>query len=172
MIDAPDWNAATIWDSDETSGLGLATGVAADDYQLATGGFANNFTLAYPAPHSLRRNHTLEPWVGFADDAVFSEYGMSPYADGNATFTPAAISKGLTNFTGDYKGFQTWMEGFEGPHGAVHLTTGGDLGGDCPEDADAYCFANEGSPTWSANEPMFWMHHAVRLSPFSHHFSH
>jgi tyrosinase len=61
------------------------------------------------------------------------------------------------------------MEGFEGPHGAVHEIFGGDLGGYCPEDASEACFESEPSPTFSANEPIFWMHHAVSLThyPFS-----
>lgn len=36
-----------------------------------------------------------------------------------------------------------------------------DLAGNCPEDSNAYCKANGGGPTFSANEPLFWQHHAV-----------
>ena len=57
------------------------------------------------------------------------------------------------------------MEYFEGPHAAVHEIVGGDLGGYCPKDANEECFEAEPSPTFSANEPMFWLHHAVSTLP-------
>lgn len=55
------------------------------------------------------------------------------------------------------------MEYFEGPHSAVHEIMGGDLGGYCPENANAVCFEDEPSPTFSANEPLFWLHHGVSV---------
>jgi tyrosinase len=156
-LDSADPPAGTIWSDDSTSGLGQMIGVPTNDYVLGTGGFSSDFTLAYPASHGLRRNFTQKPWAVNAESWVFPD----PDLDANATFTPEVIDTAVASYTGDFKSFQKFIEGFEGPHGAVHLAMGGDLAGDCPKGSDAYCFANENSPTFSANEPMFWMHHAV-----------
>lgn len=153
----------TIWSDDSSSGLGQATGIESNDFVVGTGGFSSNFTLAYPSTHGLRRNFTLQPYTAFAGSSFFSDATI----DANATFTPEKINGLIANYTGDFKGFQKYMEGFEGPHGAVHEILGGDLGGYCPENANEACFANEPSPTYSANEPMFWIHHAVCISYWS-----
>jgi tyrosinase len=147
-----------MWSDDNTSGLGQLQGVESNDFVVGTGGFASDFTFAYPVSHGLRRNFTLQPWVAFAAD---TEIFTAPYQDTNASFTPAITDQLITNYTGDFKGFQKYMEGFEGPHGAVHEILGGDLGGYCPEDASEGCFEAAPSPIFSANEPLFWMHHAV-----------
>jgi tyrosinase len=112
------------------------------------------------------------------------EFFTEPAKEANTSFTAEVIDALVSGYVGDYKGFQTAMEAFEGPHGAVHEILGGfvffldlcvgessdtrqsrDLAGYCPEDASESCFDNEPSPTFSANEPLFWMHHAVSLSP-------
>lgn len=98
-------------------------GVADNDYVIGTGGFSSDFTLAYPATHGLRRNFTSEPWAAFAGSPYFPE----PYLEANDTFTPAAIDALVNGYVGDFKGFQKDMEGFEGPHGAVHLIMGGQV---------------------------------------------
>jgi tyrosinase len=159
--DSADVEGATLWSDDTNTGLGQAVGIVNEDFHVGTGGFASNFTLAYPATHPLRRNFTLEPWATFAG----SSYVPEPYRDANATFTPAAIAGIIANNTGDFKGFQAAIEYFEGPHGAVHEILGGDLAGYCPENANEACFENEPSPTFSANEPLFWLHHGVRSLP-------
>ncbi|KAF8857631.1 Di-copper centre-containing protein [Acephala macrosclerotiorum] len=156
-IDATNVEASTIWSDDTSYGLGQAVGVSSNDYVVGTGGFASDFTLAYPSSHGLRRNFTLEPYAAFADSSFFPD----PDIDANATFTAEKINGLIANYTGDFKGFQKYMEGFEGPHGAVHEILGGDLAGYCPENANEACFEAEPSPTFSANEPMFWMHHAM-----------
>ncbi|TVY82631.1 Tyrosinase ustQ [Lachnellula suecica] len=157
-LDAADFTGSDIWSDNTTSGLGQPTGVTDNDYVVGTGGFASDFALAYPLPHNLRRNYTLEPWVADVDEpTLFTE----PYKQANASFTPEVISAMISSYVGDFKGFQTAVEALEGPHSAVHEIMGGDLGGYCPENADAACFANEPSPTFSANEPLFWMHHGM-----------
>jgi tyrosinase len=83
---------------------------------------STNFTLAYPVSHGLRRNFTLQPWVDFTD---LAEFFTQLYKDANASFTPEVIDGLVANYTGDFKGFQTYMEGFEGPHSAVHESLGG-----------------------------------------------
>ncbi|KUJ14273.1 Di-copper centre-containing protein [Mollisia scopiformis] len=156
-IDAANVKDSTIWSDDASSGLGQPVGIASNDFVVGTGGFSSNFTLAYPTTHGLRRNFTLVPYSADAGSSFFPD----PDIDANATFTPAKINALIANYTGDFKGFQKYMEGFEGPHGSVHEILGGDLAGYCPEDANEACFDDEPSPTFSANEPMFWMHHAM-----------
>ena len=102
--------------------MGQAVGIADNDFVVGTGGFSSNFTLAYPVSHGLRRNFTLQPYINFASDGDFFP---EPYLDANATFTPEAINQAITNYIGDYKGFQKLIEGFQGPHGSVHEILGG-----------------------------------------------
>nr|GAT58369.1 di-copper centre-containing protein [Mycena chlorophos] len=143
-------------DYDPESGLG-GWGDPENDFSVPNGGFSNtsSFKLVYPSPHTLRRNFTLQPFLG--SPFLTNPAQQALYA--NATFTPAQYHKLVYDFVGDYKGFQTYFEGFNGSHGAVHLMMGGDLGGNCPKNAPAGCV--NGSPTFSANEPLFWMHHAM-----------
>ncbi|KAJ3866692.1 Di-copper centre-containing protein [Lentinula novae-zelandiae] len=106
-----------------------------------------------------------------------SNYRILPITLYDGTFTQSEVDKMVNGFVGDYKGFQVYMEGFEGAHGSVHEILGGqvmnfcnifleadvrdldsDLGGTCPSTAPANCTPG---PTFSANEPIFWMHHAM-----------
>ncbi|EIM81714.1 Di-copper centre-containing protein [Stereum hirsutum FP-91666 SS1] len=146
------YDSSMFQDSDPVSGLG-GWGDSSKDFEVQDGAFSS-FKLSYPAYHTLRRNFTLQPLVGDVGSAFISD----PYADANASFTPAEVSKMVNGFVGDYEGMQAYMEGFMGAHGMVHFILGGDLAGYCPADA-VNC--TDGSPTFSANEPMFWMHHAM-----------
>ncbi|KIK69068.1 hypothetical protein GYMLUDRAFT_635011 [Collybiopsis luxurians FD-317 M1] len=150
--DASDVYGSTMFqDSDPVSGLG-GWGNLSNDARVPDGGFSD-FKLSYPSYHTLRRNFTLQPYLG--DDPSFFP---DPELDANVTFTQSEVDKMVNGFVGDYEGFQKYMEGFQGAHGSVHVILGGDLGGTCPGDAPADC---EGGPTFSANEPLFWMHHAM-----------
>jgi len=133
------------------SGLG-GWGDPNDDYTVHDGGF-RNFQLAYPVPHHLRRNFTLLPWKDIALPLV-----TDPLKIGNTSFSASVIEALLETPAGDYKGFQTVLEATEGSHSGVHLITGGDLGGSCPKSAPSSCIPG---PTWSSNEPLFFMHHAM-----------
>ncbi|KAH9954003.1 Di-copper centre-containing protein [Russula dissimulans] len=150
-IDAPDFYESSFWkDSDPVSGLG-GWGDPAADYSVPDGGFSD-LHLSYPSPHILRRNFTLQPWeIPFV---LFTE----PDKIANSSFSAAVIEAVLESPVGDYKSFQEVLESPEGPHAAVHLIMGGDLGGTCPQNAPANC---TGGPTWSPNEPLFWMHHGM-----------
>ncbi|KAH9986888.1 Di-copper centre-containing protein [Russula compacta] len=150
-IDAPDFHGSSFWkDSDPLSGLG-GWGDPNADFSVPDGGF-RELHLSYPSPHVLRRNFTLRP---FGIPLVFF---TRPLLEANTSFSAPAIEKLLETPVGDYRGFQAAFEEFEAAHGAVHLITGGDLGGFCPSNAPPNC--TEG-PTWSPNEPLFWMHHAM-----------
>ncbi|KAK7692790.1 hypothetical protein QCA50_004423 [Cerrena zonata] len=151
-MDAGDFQHATIFEeSDYLSGLG-GWGDPSKDFSVPDGAFSD-FNVAYPSPHILRRNFTLQPFLPFASLDVFPE----PAKLANTSFTYAEISNLIANYTGDFKGFQKYFEFPEGAHSSVHLIMGGDLGGNCPSSA-VNC---TGGPTFSANEPLFWLHHAM-----------
>ena len=122
LLDSANVLEAGIWSDDHASGLGQAVGIPDNDFVVGTGGFSSNFTLAYPISHGLRRNFTLQPYVNFASAGDFFP---QLYLDANATFTPEVIDAAIAKYTGDYKGFQKFVEGFEGPHGSVHEILGG-----------------------------------------------
>jgi len=138
-------------DPDPVSGLG-GWGSSTQDFSVLDGGF-RTLTLSYPSRHVLRRNFTLQPYLG-QPPPFFTE----PAKLANTSFTPAEVAKMVNGFEGDFKGFQKYFESFEGAHGSVHLVLGGDLAGQCPINAPKNCTPG---PTWSANEPLFWMHHAM-----------
>ncbi|KAJ3781625.1 Di-copper centre-containing protein [Lentinula aff. detonsa] len=151
-IDAPNFFNSTVFqDFDPISGLG-GWGNLLNDAQVPNGAFSD-FKLSYPSYHTLRRNFTLQPYIG-QDPTLFTE----PYLYANTSFTQSEVDKMVSGFVGDYKGFQTYLEAFEGAHSSVHLIMGGDLGGTCPSTAPPDCTPG---PTFSANEPLFWMHHAM-----------
>lgn len=89
---------------------------------MGSGGFASDFTLAYPVTHSLRRNYTLQPYI---TDTDLPQFFNDTTKQANASFTPEAINALVTGYIGDFKGFQTAMEAFEGPHSSVHEIMGG-----------------------------------------------
>ncbi|KAJ6576032.1 Di-copper centre-containing protein [Mycena vulgaris] len=156
--DSKDVHGSTLFDdSDPASGLG-GWGDPSNDVRVPDGGFSNvsEFRLTYPSPHTLRRNFTLQPFLNFPLAGFMTD--ADEQLDGNATFTPAEHDKLVNGFVGDFVGFQKYFEGFNGSHGAVHLTLGGDLAGTCPGDAPPDC---TGGPTFSANEPLFWLHHGM-----------
>jgi tyrosinase len=154
--DAADFYGSSFWaDNSSTSGLG-GWGDPARDYQVPLGGFSN-LHLSYPSPHILRRNFTLQPW--FAIAALVPEFIPDPSFMANVSFTNKEVKKMVNGFTGDFKGFQKYFEAANfGAHANVHEIMGGDLGGQCPSDAPANCI---GGPTFSVNEPLFFMHHAM-----------
>ncbi|CUA77666.1 hypothetical protein RSOLAG22IIIB_12759 [Rhizoctonia solani] len=96
-------------------------------------------------PHKLRRRYIQFPFGGSSVSA-------------ESTFTPAEIEVVLskTNFTS----FHGYLEQLSGMHSAIHLIMGGDMGTVCPAGTSGtiYC-PRERSPTFSANEPMFHLHH-------------
>ncbi|KAN0118256.1 Di-copper centre-containing protein [Russula decolorans] len=150
-IDAPDFFESSFWkDSDPLSGLG-GWGDPNADFSVPDGGF-DEFHLSYPSSHILRRNFTLYPFD--VPDPLLTDQ----LKEGNATFSVSVIEAALETSAGDFRSFQKALEIPEGPHTAVHLIMGGDLAGLCPINAPPNCTAG---PTWSPNEPLFWMHHGM-----------
>lgn len=153
-IDAPDFFESSFWkDSNPQSGLG-GWGNPKADYSVPDGGF-RKLHVSYPSPHVVRRNFTLQP---FGDlPASVSIFFTDPLKEANSSFLASEIEKLLETPAGDYKNFHAAFEAFEGAHSAVHLIVGGDLAGTCTKNA-TNCIPG---PTWTPNDPLFWMHHAM-----------
>jgi len=148
-IDAPDFYESSFWkDPDPASGLG-GWGDPNADFQVPDGGF-NTLPLSYPSPHTVRRNFTLYPFN-------FVLY-INPQEMGNSSFSASVVETILQTSAGNYKGFQTVLEAPDGPHAGIHTTVGADLFGSCPKNAPSNCTPGF---TWSPNDPLFFMHHAM-----------
>lgn len=98
-----------IFDPSPTSGFGT-NGDPNNDWQVADGGFAKGFTLSYPVHHTIRREYTLQPWVGFPQ--IFPD-APNPWDENtfaNATFTKAEVKKLVNGYEGNFTGFQQEFE--------------------------------------------------------------
>ena len=180
--DSYDTEHSAMFDDDEWSGLGR-WGDPNDDIQITTGGF-RDIVRVYPSPHRIRRNYTLQPLVNIPNP--FPNDPLAPPIDTsiliNGSFTRANYDFLLNGFVGDFRGFQGYLEGprvcvhlpppsapfdiltsTQGAHGGPHLIMGGDMTGFCPNGTGAPdCYAG---PKWTPNDPMFFLHHAVRPAP-------
>ncbi|KAJ7497690.1 hypothetical protein FB451DRAFT_1019355, partial [Mycena latifolia] len=156
--DAADfYGSSFLKDSNSTSGLG-GWGDPSTQFRELDGALSASFSfrLSYPFPHTLRRSFTLFPPL----DVLFAvpDLVWNHIRPANASFTKPVVESLIDGFVGDFKGFQTHMEGTEGPHLNVHFIIGGDAGGTCPSDAPVGCIPG---PTFSANDPLFFLHHAM-----------
>jgi len=151
---SPNFPNATIFNDSPTSGFG-GWGNPADDYQITTGAFADNFEVVYPIPHKIRRNYTAR------------NDNPDPFGDGTPAapdalwnyFTPTSQKALVEGFVGDFQGFQALLEGQFGPHIAIHHLLGGDMTGSCPQGLiPPNCYRGA---KWSSNDPLFMMHHAM-----------
>ncbi|KAF8470980.1 Di-copper centre-containing protein [Russula ochroleuca] len=152
-IDAPDFYESSFWkDSDPVSGLG-GWGDPNADFRVPDGGF-HKLPLSYPTPHTVRRNFTL---LSF-DLPLPNPLNTDKLKMGNTSFTASVIDAILGTSAGDFKGFQKVLEAIEGPHSAIHAIVAGDMVGGCPSGAPSHC---KPGPTWSPNDPLFFLHHAM-----------
>jgi len=140
-----DFPNSPVFNPDPTSGLGT-NGDPNNNWELSDGAFSRDFLLAYPTPHRLRRNFTIQQSDPATDQNKFA----------NATFTKEEVNKMVTGFMGDFNGFVGYFA--PGAHAAVHFIVGADLFGTCTYDAPPSCI---GGPKWASNDPMFFMHHAM-----------
>jgi tyrosinase len=106
------YDSAFFKESDPKSGLG-GWGGAATQFRVLDGGFSasSSFRLSYPFPHTLRRNFTLFPPL----ELVYPVPGL-PYNDSrpaSTSFIKPVVQSLTDGFVGDFKGFQTRMEGVE-----------------------------------------------------------
>lgn len=151
-LDTPNFYSSPFFqDSDPKSGLG-GWGDPTQDFAV-TDGALSQFHLSYPSPHILRRNYTAQPYLTsksplIPDKSILAE----------ETFRKEDVERVVTTHDGDFKGFTADLEGPGGVHGGPHLIMGGDLGGSCPSNAPTGC---RGGPTFSANDPLFQLHHAM-----------
>ncbi|KAH9877310.1 hypothetical protein IAQ61_002674 [Plenodomus lingam] len=116
------------------------------DCTVITGAFGlstGNFKLAWPIPHSLRRNLTLLT-------------GWYPNErPQNRTLGPDFVRNATEKTKGDFFRFQYSMTQM---HNHLHDFIGGDLAGDCPkalakEDCKGMALG------FTPNDPLFWLHH-------------
>ena len=126
-VDAADLYHSTIWSDSAYDGLG-SWGDPQNDFQISTGGF-KDIQVAYPVPHHIRRNFTLQP---FARGLVIPGHPVDPLLLINTTFTQAVVDATVDSFTGDYVGLQTHLEGVPYPHPGPHFIMGGEMTGGCP----------------------------------------
>lgn len=146
--DASDFHNSPIFqDHDPLSGLG-GWGSPSHDFALSDGSALSEFHLSYPSPHTLRRNFTAQPYL--PQSPIF-------VAD---TFRKEDVEGAVGGHRGNFSAFQNEVEArFKiGIHSSVHAIMGGDLAGFCPSDAPPGCI---NGPTFSPNEPMFQLHHAM-----------
>ncbi|KII84662.1 hypothetical protein PLICRDRAFT_117591 [Plicaturopsis crispa FD-325 SS-3] len=148
--DAADFEHASVYmDDDEESGFG-GWGDPKQDFQITTGAF-KDFHVSYPNYHRVRRNFTLQPYFPLSR----SEY---PIADlkANETFSATEVQRMIGDFDGDYQAMSQYIDAEQGARWAVHLIAGGDFADACPTNAVG-CTPDT---KWSANDPLFWIHHA------------
>lgn len=121
LVDAADFQHATIFDPDPDVGFG-SWGTAANDYQITDGALAGtgNFKLGYPVDHALRRNYTERPYLDFPMPYLLSDPNMR----GADTFTATIVNAAVNGYVGDYKGFAKVFSDYQGPHAGPHLTVG------------------------------------------------
>ena len=147
-LDTADFYHATIWSDSDYDGLG-SWGDPNNDYDISTGAL-KDMRIAYPVPHSLRRQYTL-----LASEAGFPPYpsngppNPSPSLMTNTTFTSGVVNHIVSSFTGEYIQLQAFVESWNGPHPGPHVIVGGDLLGGCPFGlAPPTCIVG---PKWAPN---------------------
>ena len=147
--DTADFYHATIFCDSDYDGLG-SWGDPSNDYQIYTGAL-KDVKVAYPVPHNIRRNYTLQPFLGGGLGPSSSNGPPSPDPSlmVNTTFTSEVVNRTVSSSTGDYINFQASVEGFSGPHPGPHVIVGGDLFGGCPFGLlPPVC---DGGPKWAPN---------------------
>ena len=156
--DTADFYHATIWSDSDYDGLG-SWGDPNNDYDISTGAL-KDMRVSYPVPHHIRRNFTLQPFLGTGSSSNSTNSTNSTSTSTgppspastlmlNATFTSEVVNYTVSSFTGEYIQFQAWVESWNGPHPGPHGIVGGDLVGSCPFNLTAP--ACNGGPKWSPN---------------------
>jgi len=126
--DAADFYHSTIFSDSTFDGVG-SWGDPENDFQISTGGL-KDIILAYPVPHHIRRNFTLQPFVSGSPPPGAAP--VDPLLMINTTFTKANVDFTTNSFTGDFVAFQNYLENISGPHPGPHAILGGDMSGLCP----------------------------------------
>ena len=150
QLDASDVYNSTIWSDSTTEGLG-SWGVPDNDFQIATGGF-KDIKVAYPVPHNIRRNFTVQPFLAGVN--IPGAPPVDPLFMVNTSFTKANVDFTVNSFTGDYINFQAYFEAIAGPHPGPHIILGGDMSGLCPFGlTEPNCYVGM---RWSSNGALAW----------------
>jgi tyrosinase len=112
-VDSPDFYHSNLLNPSPKSGFG-GWGDPNNDFQISDGAFHSDFIVSYPVPHIVRRNFTLQPWLG-DNTTVFEDGSTSIFYDSdimaNVSITPESQYNMVHGFVADYEGFQALMEG-------------------------------------------------------------
>ena len=110
-LDAHDMCNSAFFD-ESPSGVG-GWGDPTDDSQITTGGF-KDVIGAYPSPHRIRRNCTVQPFGGPDPVSLFPDDPTAPPIPKdlmiNTTMTKQNVDSLVDGFEGDFIGFQTYFE--------------------------------------------------------------
>ena len=107
-----DFYNSDFFDNSSSSGVG-AWGDPANDYQIFTGGL-KDIMLAYPSPHHIRRNFTVQPLRLpnpinlFPNDPTVPPLSKDLMI--NTTMTKENVDYTVNGFEGDFIGFQAYVE--------------------------------------------------------------
>ena len=112
-VDSPDFYHSSLLNPSPTSGFG-GWGDPKNDLQISDGAFHSDFIVSYPAPHIVRRNFTLQPYLSqnatvFQDGSSLILYDNTRMV--NLSITPESQYNMVHGFVADYEGFQALMEG-------------------------------------------------------------
>ncbi|KAI0060046.1 Di-copper centre-containing protein [Artomyces pyxidatus] len=135
-LDAEDLLASPLFDPDINHGLGRDGDCVSADCAIQDGALFRGFTLAFPIPHTLRRNLTLD------------------MPQRVATLNAAHIRNVTeTSTPSDFFSFQYHMSR---AHNNLHNFVGGDMATRCPKEVpEELC-----THSYASNDPLFWLHHA------------
>jgi tyrosinase len=98
-----------MFSSDPEVGFG-GWGDSSNDFQISTGAFAH-LVRAYPVPHHIRRNFTIQPWRYIQSPFPDNQSFIDPQKTANTTFTPETAQYLTNNFAGDFLNWHFFMEG-------------------------------------------------------------
>ena len=108
----------------------------------------------------------MQPWTM---DILPGVHFNEPEKFAVTAFTPDQVKYIITHFVGNYTKFQSYMDGFraEGMHNAAHLMLQGwVVAVNTPSFAlitDGAQFSDMADLSHSPNDPIFFLHHAVRI---------
>ncbi|KAF9002918.1 tyrosinase [Cyathus striatus] len=141
LIDAP------VFDPSPKYGLGGNGDCSPEgDCSVTSGAFLPpRFELAFPIPHRLRRQLSLNSW---------DDLGGKPH---NRTLGPAYVESIINGFSGDFFRLQYKLTQM---HNHVHNLVGGDLAGLCPAPISEKECTDRKLNAYTPNDPIFWLHHA------------
>ncbi|TFK96434.1 hypothetical protein BDV98DRAFT_536582 [Pterulicium gracile] len=132
---------SSVFGSNSQAGMG-SLGQASNNFVVTDGAWVSQ-TLAYPSPHTIKRNFTVTP---YREGQMAPPYLVTkPNANVNRLVARGEVNRVVNDYRGDFVGFYNKFDEVEGFHSGLHFSIGGDM-------AD---------PSWSPNDPLFFLHHGM-----------